>query len=494
MARTTCRTSRAIYRTQAKNAQEAHEAIRPTDMFRRPARRCRAISNDEQRGLYELIWKRAVASQMAAALIDQVAVDIAPADGKRHAARHRLDHRVRRLPRALSRGSRTIRDEDEEAGLPPLKERDALNRGDGRARSSTSPSRRRATPRRAWSRSSRSWASAALRPTPRSCRCCRTANMCGSTRSASCRRIAAGSSPRSSPASSSATSNTASPPISRTSSTTFPAAASPGGRCSRNSGAISRAAVDGTKDLNITQVIAALDEVLGRHFFPDDGSGHDPRLCPACAAGPARPEARPLRRLHRAARTIPNAATRGRWGWSSKDGAEGAELAAGPRALGNDPASGEGVTLRKGPYGIYVQLGEGEKPKRSSLPKGMSPADVTLESALKLLSLPREIGPHPEDGEPIVAGIGRFGPYVRHGKTYKSLAADDDVLVIGLNRAVSLLAEPRTGRGGRQPLRVVGNHPADGAPINLYSGRYGPYVSHGGDQRDRAATTSSPSS
>jgi DNA topoisomerase-1 len=116
-----------------------------------------------------------------------------------------------------------------------------------------------------------------------------------------------------------------------------------------------------------------------------------------------------------------------------------------------------------------------------SLSKGFSPTEITLDAALKLLSLPRELGQHPETGKKVTAGIGRFGPYVRHGDTFKSLRQGDDVLTIGLDRALALLAEAR--QGGRRrpaPLRVLGNHPSDGAPVNLFSGRYGPYVSHDG--------------
>jgi len=141
--------------------------------------------------------------------------------------------------------------------------------------------------------------------------------------------------------------------------------------------------------------------------------------------------------------------------------------------------------LRKGPYGNYVQLGEAtgngkvkEKPKRASLPRGLAPAEVDLARALGLLALPREIGRHPESGDPISAGIGRFGPYLKHGLAFKSLGADDDVLTIGLNRAVSLLAEPSTGRGRAPPGKPVGAHPADGQTITLHSGRYGPYLRH----------------
>jgi DNA topoisomerase-1 len=160
------------------------------------------------------------------------------------------------------------------------------------------------------------------------------------------------------------------------------------------------------------------------------------------------------------------------------------------------------VTLRHGPYGHYVQLGDGngngnghgepkkkgkkkaaqaakDKPKRASLPRGVSPADMTLDRAVGLLSLPRTVGTHPESGEPITAGLGRFGPYLKHGDAYKSLRGDDDVLTIGLNRAVSLLAEPSKGGRRTPPGKTLGNHPADGEPVTLHSGRYGPYVRHG---------------
>jgi DNA topoisomerase-1 len=162
---------------------------------------------------------------------------------------------------------------------------------------------------------------------------------------------------------------------------------------------------------------------------------------------------------------------------------EGETIAgSGPVELGKDPASGEAITLRKGPYGFYVQRGEQTgtgknkiKPKRSSIPKTIAPADVNLEKALGLLSLPRDIGPDSETGEIIVAGIGRFGPYIKLGGTYVSLKGEDDVLTIGLNRAVHLLAsKPR-----KAAPKVLGNHPDDGKPITQKVGRWGPYVQHG---------------
>jgi DNA topoisomerase-1 len=262
------------------------------------------------------------------------------------------------------------------------------------------------------------------------------------------------------------------------------------------------AAVGETKDLRISEVIDALDADLGRHFFPESTDGSDPRVCPACAKGRLSlklgkfgafigcenyPECRYTRRL----------------GIDNGNGA----VEMGPKELGLDPASGLKVSLRQGPYGQYVQLGEnipappkekrakgekrpkGEKapkvekpakPKRASLPKGLEANDVDLAKALALLALPRDVGAHPEDSQMITAGIGRFGPYLKHGTVYKSLAKDDDVLTIGLNRAVSLLAEPRgVRRGGAAPGKPLGNHPADDKPVTLHEGRYGPYVKHG---------------
>jgi DNA topoisomerase-1 len=172
--------------------------------------------------------------------------------------------------------------------------------------------------------------------------------------------------------------------------------------------------------------------------------------------------------------------------------------------LGTDPVTNLEVTLRGGRFGTYLQLGEeikapklkkGQKkdpdapepvkPKRASLPKGVAAEDVDLDKALALLSLPREVGISPEDGEPILAGVGRFGPYVKHGKVYASLEEGDDVLTVGLNRAMHLIADklanPKKGRRfGADPGKTLGDHPDKGGPIVVKNGRYGPYVSHNG--------------
>jgi DNA topoisomerase-1 len=161
----------------------------------------------------------------------------------------------------------------------------------------------------------------------------------------------------------------------------------------------------------------------------------------------------------------------------------------GTRSLGLDPETGLEVTVRTGRFGPYIQLGEaaeGEKPKRSSLPKGWDAATIDLADALALLGLPREVGIHPETSTPITAGIGRYGPFILHDGTYANLDSAEEVFSVGINRAVSLLAEKRAG-GGRRPggrtaptaLKTLGDHPTEGGPVTVRDGRYGPYVNHG---------------
>jgi DNA topoisomerase-1 len=242
------------------------------------------------------------------------------------------------------------------------------------------------------------------------------------------------------------------------------------------------AAVDEVKDLRISQVIDSLDEMLAPHLFPPRADGVDPRLCTVCGNG------RLSLKLGRHGAFIgcsnyPECRNTRPLGPAGEGGED-----MGTKVLGIDPESGLEVTLRNGRFGPYVQLGEavnGEKPKRAGLLRGMQPADVDLEVALKLLSLPREIGKHPEDGEPITADNGRYGAYVKHGKTYANLEPGDDLFHIGLNRAVTLIAEKIANPKGRRrfgsdPGRSLGDHPDKGGAVVVKSGRYGPYVSHDG--------------
>ncbi len=366
-----------IYRSQVKNAQEAHEAIRPTDMFRRPPQVARQL-DAEQRALYELVWKRALASQMASALIDQVAVDIEPPDKS-------VTLRATGATIAFD-GFLALYHEDEDdpgesedgSRLPPLEERQKLTRGDveplqhftqpppryteaslvkkleelGIGRPSTYASILQVLQDRSYVRLEKK------RFIPED----RGRVVTAFLTSFFDRYVEYGFT---------ADLENKLDDIS-------------GGRIEwqkvlQDFWRDFSAAVDATKDLKITQVIESLDEVLGRHFFPDDGSGRDQRLCPACQNG------RLGLKLGKfgafiACSNYPECKYTRALGLERGDGVNGGDV--GPRELGNDPVSGDKVALKKGPYGNYVQLGEGEngeKPKRASLPKDMAPADITLE-------------------------------------------------------------------------------------------------------------------
>jgi len=239
------------------------------------------------------------------------------------------------------------------------------------------------------------------------------------------------------------------------------------------------AAVGEIGELRVSQVLDSLNEALGPVIFPPRPDGTDPRVCPTCGTGRLSlktsrygafigcsnyPECRYTR---------PIAAPEG----------EDGEAAGGDRELGVDPTTGGQVWLKDGRFGPYVQLGEGDKPKRSSLPKGWTPASIDLDQALRLLSLPREVGLSPEDGKPILAGLGRYGPYVQHDKTYASLANIEEAFEVGLNRAVTLIAEKRAGgprarAGAAAPLKELGEHPQTGKPVRILAGRFGPYIKH----------------
>jgi DNA topoisomerase I len=469
-----------IYKTQAKNAQEAHEAIRPTDVFGRPEK----VSGDlepDQRELYELIWKRAVASQMSAAIIDQVAVDIASPDQKLQFRATGSTIQFDGFLTLYREDEDDVEEDDENRRLPPIKERETLGRG-------------AVDPQQHFTQPPPRYSEASLVKKLEELGIGRPSTYASIIQVLQDRKYVRLDKKRFFPEDRGRVVTAFLESFFRKYVEYNFTADLENKLDEISDGRLQwqkvledfwrdfSAAVAGTKDLSITQVLEALDEDLGPHFFPAAADGHDPRLCPSCNAGRLNlrigkfgafigcsnyPDCRYTRPL-----TLENG-----------DG-NGHELAAGPRELGIDPATNLAVTVRKGPYGLYIQRGEGdegEKPKRVSLPKGASPMEIDLASALKLLALPREIGAHPDTGKKIIAAIGRFGPYVKHEDLYKSLAKDDDVLTIGLSRAVALLAEPKKGgRRGPTPLRVLGNHPSDGAPVNLFNGRYGPYVSHGG--------------
>jgi DNA topoisomerase-1 len=236
-------------------------------------------------------------------------------------------------------------------------------------------------------------------------------------------------------------------------------------------------AIAETSDLRISQVLDVLDDALAPQLYPPKEDGSDPKACPLCGAG----------QLHlKTSRTggfvgcgnYPECRYTRQLGGDQQDSGE--------RVLGED--GGDEISLRSGRFGPYIQRGDvtenSPKPSRASLPKGWSASDMDLEKALTLLSLPRQIGPHPEDGEMVEAGIGRYGPFVKHGRIYANLKEVDDVFTIGMNRAVEEIARKLATRGGAgreqaKPLRELGEHPIDGGPVNVYDGRYGPYVKFG---------------
>ena len=240
------------------------------------------------------------------------------------------------------------------------------------------------------------------------------------------------------------------------------------------------AAIGETSELRITEVLEKINEVLEPHIFPDKGDGTDPRLCPKCEAG------RLSMRTARSGGAFIGCSNYPECRYTRPFGPPGleGEQQGDERMLGVEPESGLEVWLKSGRFGPYVQLGEAtdenKKPKRSSLPKSWAPDTIDYDKALQLLSLPRHVGTHPEDGEPIESNLGRYGPYVKWNKVYANLPDEEEIFTIGMNRAVEVLAEKLAKRGGRgaaaAPLRELGEHPENGGPINVMEGRYGPYV------------------
>jgi DNA topoisomerase-1 len=469
------------YETKAKNAQEAHEAIRPTELSRRP-RDVKSRLDADQARLYELIWLRTVASQMESAELERTTVDVTAQAGGRVIDLRATgtvtkfdgfltlyqesrdedsdDEESRRLPQ-MATGERltkrSIAAEQHFTEPPPrYSEASLVKRMEelGIGRPSTYASILQVLKDRKYVRLDKK------RLVPED----RGRIVVAFLESFFARYVEYD----------------------------FTAGLEEQLDLISNSEAEWRdvlrafwrdflAAIEGTKDLKISGVIDALNGLLAPHLFPGRADGVDPQQCPTCGNGRLSlklskfgafigcsnyPECRYTRSLT-----------------PSADGSGDI----GTKKLGVDPETGLDVTVRSGRFGPYLQLGEakdGEKPKRAGLPKDVAPDEIELEKALQLLSLPRQVGISPEDGEPILAGIGRYGPYVQHGKTYANLESVEDVFTIGLNHAVTLIAEKRTKgprrRFGADPGRALGEHPTKGGPVVAKKGRYGPYVSHDG--------------
>jgi DNA topoisomerase-1 len=473
-----------IYQTKAKNAQEAHEAIRPTDMFRHPD----TLRGDPDRHrLYELIWKRTLASQMRSAEVERTTADISVFATSRDIALRAIGSVVTfpgflALYGVQAKEDRTEDTEDDEDSreLPPLSvgDRPRLEEalieqhftqpppryteaslikkmeelGIGR------PSTYAATISVLQDRNYVRLEKRALIPEDRG------RIVTAFLESFFNRYVEYGF----------------------TASLEEQLDLISDGKLAwkdvlRDFWKEFQTHVEDIKDLRVSEVLDALNEMLSDHIFPAKADGSDPRRCPNCGEGQLSlklgkfgafigcsnyPECRYTMQLS-------DAATGG-----------AIEAGAGDGILGTDPESGLEVALKSGRFGPYVQLGDGAEPKRSSLPKGWTPDSLTLEKALQLLKLPREVGIHPETGKAITAGIGRYGPFVLHDGTYANLPDVEEVFTVGLNRAVDLIAQKAAGggrfsRGNRAaPAAIQTFEHADG-PITVRAGRYGPYVNQG---------------
>src|SRR5438477_1257342 len=474
------------YVSKSKNAQEAHEAIRPTELARRPKDVKKMLDHDQAR-LYELIWLRTIASQMESAELERTTVDITAKVGSR-TIDLRANGTVVKFDGFLTLYTEDQDDksEDEDANrLPQMATGEALQKREisatqhftepppryseaslvkrmeelGIGRPSTYASILQVLRDRGYVRLEKK------RLIPEDKGRVLTAFLENFFQKYVEYDFTAGLEEQ----------------LDKISNNELPYKDVLRAFWDDFSGA-----VGGIKDLRVAQVIDALDEMLAPHLFPPRPDGTDPRKCPNCENGRIGlklgrfggfvgcsnyPECKFTRQLSVGA-----------------DGNGG-----GMRKLGEDPETKLEVTVRSGRFGSYLQLGEatkdeaGEavKPKRASLPKGVAPDEIDLDRALKLLALPRTVGKHPDDGEDIIAGVGRFGPYVKHGKIYANISADEDILSIGLNRAVTLIEEKKLNPGkgrrfGADPGKPLGEHPQKGGMIVAKNGRYGPYVSHNG--------------
>ncbi|MEM6421280.1 MAG: topoisomerase C-terminal repeat-containing protein, partial [Pseudomonadota bacterium] len=505
-----------VYKTKAKNAQEAHECIRPTDMGLAPDK-IRAES--DERRLYELIWKRALASQMAAAKLMRTTVDIADAPGR---VALRATGQVVDFDGFIAvyeEGRDERAEDDDDARLPPLEKGQALSlhpRG-------ASPAFAKATAEEdtpvektakdgivAHDKAVMDATEAVLglqsftQPPPRYSEATLVKRMeeLGIGRPSTYASILTTLQER---AYVRKDKNRLFAEDKGRLVTAFLVNYFPryveydftaaleeelddvsGGRIDWKA-LLERfwkdfsAALEDTTELRITDVLEKINEVLGPHLFPARADGKDPRTCPVCDIGRLSIKTSSKNKsAFIGCNRYPDCRYTRPFG-TPEDGAE--QIGPDGKLLGHDPATGEPVTLRTGRYGPFVQRGEqtddGPKPKRASVPKGKPLDGITLEDALDWLLLPREVGLHPEDGAPIEAGIGRFGPFVKHGKIYANIPKGEDVLTIGMNRALTLIEEKKAkGPGGRaaaKPLRELGEHP-EGGMIAVYDGRYGPYV------------------
>jgi len=483
-----------IYKSKAKNAQEAHEAIRPTDLSRHPDDMKRYL-DDQQAKLYELIWKRTMASQMESAVLDQVAADIS--DGTDDVILRATGSIVSFDGFLTLYQEETDDDDDKEKiednkdrRLPPLTEKDKTKLVDvDQNQHFTQPPPR--------------YSEASLVKKMEDLGIGRPSTYASIIQVLQERKYVKLEKRRFVPENRGRLVTsflmkffTKYVDYDFTANLEEELDSIAGGHVAWKEALrmfwkdFSKAVAD-TKELRLTEVIDHLNEELGVHFFPPRADGEDARKCPACNEGELSLKLGKFGAFVGCSRYPDCKFTRPLIVEEGED-EETARLANEPKELGKDPATGRTVSLRKGPYGPYVQIDappvaeiepepepkeeekeeigkDGKKkkkkkakkkkkpaapkPKRQGLPQGMAVADVTLENALELLALPREVGMHPQTGKPIRAGIGRFGPFLLHDAVYSSIPKDDDLMTIGINRSVVVIAEAAERRAARLAKR-----------------------------------------
>jgi len=459
------------YTAKAKNAQEAHEAIRPTDFSKD-----RAGSGDHAR-LYDLIFKRALASQMASARIERTTVDLVDGTGQ-HGLR--ATGQVVLFPGylALYEEGRDDEGDDESRRLPRMREGDA-------------PAKKKVSAEQHFTQPPPRYSEASLVKKMEELGIGRPSTYASILQTLKDRDYVTVEKNRFTPNESGRlVTSFLERFFERYVSYDYTAGLEEslddvsGGRAGWQ--AVLEAFWKDFKpktaevmEQKPSEVTKALDEFLGPYLFPDKGDGTNPRLCPVCQQGNLSlrggkfgafiacsnyPECKYTRRFAQAG--------------AASDGGD-----AGPVVIGTDPETGLEISKRAGRFGPYIQLGEGKEAKRSSIPKDLPGDDLDLDWALKLLSLPRLVGPHPETGHPITASIGRFGPYLMHDGKYARLGSTMEVFETGMNAAVVKLAEAASGggrqRGSTEPLKRFGESPVTGKEVKLMAGRFGPYVTDG---------------
>ena len=468
-----------IYSTKAKNAQEAHEAIRPTNITRTPDAMAKFL-NEDQLKLYSLIWKRTIASQMESAVIERTTADIAAKTADRSATL-RANGSVVKFDGFLKvyEAAKSIEDAEEDKRLP------ALVAGENVKREAIEANQHFTEPPPRYSEAS-------LIKRMEELGIGRPSTYASVLSTLQDRDYVELEKKRFIPASKGRVVTSFLQSYFRKYVEYEFTANLEEQLDSISAGTMEwkdvlrdfwkqfSASVDDIKDLRVSEVLDKLNEELAPLAFPPREDGSEPRSCPKCGAGQLSLKVGRYGAFVGCS-NYPECAYTKQLGQSEEEAA--AQTSDGPLMLGQDPETGEDVTLRSGRFGPYIQRGEGKGCKRAGIPKGWSVEDMNFEKALELLALPREVGLHPESGKPISAGIGRYGPFVLHEGVYANLDSVEEVFTVGLNRAVTVLAEKAAKGGGRRAsaaaLKQLGDHPDLGGPIVVKDGRYGPYVNHG---------------